>query len=124
MDGSGERELFRATRSVGVPAVSPDNSRLAVLADSERGAWAVFTVPTGGGQATEVYRQPDRSLMPTYRYPLWSKDGKHIFIATKPPKGKSSVAVENVFSSGSTTRRELAWPQRAVLACVQIIPRK
>ena len=85
LDGSGEQELFRAPR-VGIPTVSPDHSRLPLLATSERGGWALFTVPTAGGQAKELYRHQDTFLM-RYRQPVWSKDGKHIFYAAEPPKG-------------------------------------
>ena len=99
LDGSSEKELFRAYR-VGVPAVSPDHSRLALLSSSDRGGWALFTVPTGAGQATELYRQQDSSLMPVYRYPVWSKDGKHIFFATAPPKGKTNGEIWSIAADG------------------------
>jgi Tol biopolymer transport system component len=100
LDGSGEKELFRAER-VGLPAVSPDHSRLAILAKSDRGPWAVFTVPTGGGAATEVYRWQDSSLIPSFRYPVWSKDGKHIFVYTGPPKGKPNGEIWSIAVDGS-----------------------
>jgi Tol biopolymer transport system component len=100
LDGSGEKELFRAER-VGLPAVSPDHSRLAVFANSERGPWALFTLPTGGGAATELYRWQDSSLIPSYRYPVWSKDGKHIFVRTGPPKGKPSGEIWSIATDGS-----------------------
>lgn len=103
LDGSGEKELFRAYR-VGVPAVSPDHSRLALLASSVRGGWALFTVPTGGGEAMEIFHQPDSSLMPVYRYPVWSKDGKHIFLATMPPKGKASGEIWSIATDGGVPR--------------------
>jgi Tol biopolymer transport system component len=99
LDGSSEKELFRGYR-VGVPAVSPDHSRLALLSGSDRGGWALFTVPTGAGQATELYRQQDSSLMPVYRYPVWSKDGKHIFFATAPPKGKTNGEIWSIAADG------------------------
>jgi Tol biopolymer transport system component len=99
LDGSSEKELFRANR-VGVPAVSPDHSRLALLSSSDRGGWALFTVPTGAGQATELYRQQDTSLMPVYRYPVWSKDGRHIFFATAPPKGKQHGDIWSIAADG------------------------
>jgi Tol biopolymer transport system component len=95
LDGSGERELFRAYH-IGVPALSPDGSRLALVAGSERGGAALFTLPAGGGDAKELYRQPESSFL----QPVWSRDGKHIFIATAPPKGKPNGEIWSVSVDG------------------------
>ena len=38
--------------------------------------------------------------MPVYRYPVWSKDGKHIFFATAPPKGKPNGEIWSIAADG------------------------
>jgi Tol biopolymer transport system component len=99
LDGSGEKELFRSYL-VRLPAVSRDNSRLAFLSSSDGGRWSLLTVPTTGGSANEVYRHHDSSRVPTFPDPVWSKDGKRIFFATPPPKGKPSGEIWSVAANG------------------------
>ena len=99
LDGSGQKELFQA-RQIRLPAVSRDNSRVAFLASSSDGGWAVFTAPTAGGTAKELYRQHDSALLPSRPDAVWSKDGKRIFFCTGGPDGRPHGEIWSIAADG------------------------
>jgi dipeptidyl aminopeptidase/acylaminoacyl peptidase len=89
------RRLVRGPAPIGVPAWSPDGTRLAFSTRRERDAAAqIYVLPIDGGEAVRVTQWPGGA-----RYPRWRPDGKAILFESDcaadgdptPPKSSARI---------------------------------
>jgi Tol biopolymer transport system component len=71
-------------RMTGIPAWSPDGTRIATIRDNE-----VVIVPSAGGEPRVLFRPPPAT--PPTRIVIWAPDGRSVYYRVREPDGRLAL---------------------------------